>query len=225
MNSPQAQPDEYHLSVRRTARYFVLGELSEDTREIWIGLHGYSQLAESFAQALAPVLADGRVVVAPEALNRFYLDEPAKRHGPDSPVGAGWMTREDRLNEIKDYVGYLDDVAAALRRSAPAAGITVLGFSQGVATACRWAALGATRVSRLILWGGALASDLPSDRGDRVFGGAAVVLVAGRKDSVVPVKFMQKERAVLAGHGISADLLEHDGGHSLNSEALRRLAS
>ena len=219
------QPAEHHITVRRTARFFVLGELDEHAREIWMALHGYSQLAESFARALAPVLAAGRAVVAPEALSRFYLDEPAKRHGPDSPVGASWMTREDRLSEIKDYVSFLDEVASAVRRDAPNATITVLGFSQGVATACRWAALGATRVSRLILWGGALAADLPADRGDRVFGGATVVLVAGRKDAVVPVKFMQKERAALEQRGIAAELVEHDGGHALNTDALRRLAA
>jgi hypothetical protein len=31
---------------------------------------------------------------------RFYFDDPAKRHGPDSPVGASWMTRADREREI-----------------------------------------------------------------------------------------------------------------------------
>ena len=216
-------PTERHLRVTRTARYFVVGELSAATTEVWIALHGYAQLAEPFARALDPLRGEGRVVVAPEALSRFYLDEPAKRHRPDSPVGAGWMTREDRANEIADYVGYLDGVALAIRREAPHAALSVLGFSQGVATACRWVALGATRVSRLVLWGGAIAADLPKNESDGVFHGATVVLVAGRKDAIVPVKFMEKERATLSQLGVAAAMMEHDGGHSLNSDALRRL--
>jgi predicted esterase len=218
-------PTELFIRVTRSARYFVSGDPSPDTREVWIVLHGYAQLAEPFLRAFAPVAAEHRVVVAPEALSRFYLDEPAKRHGPDSPIGAGWMTREDRENEIADYVAYLDVVAAKVMPITPKARITVLGFSQGVATACRWLALGKVRAERLILWGGAIAADLPVNRGDQLFNGAAVTLVAGQKDAIVPVTFMQKEQKALAKLGVTATLVEHAGGHALNSETLRELSA
>jgi len=216
-------PIEFSLRVARMARYFVAGDPTDETRDVWIALHGYGQLAEPFLSALDPLAAEGRVLVAPEALSRFYLDEPAKRHGPESPVGASWMTREDRLHEIMDYVRYLDDVGDALRRVASKATINVLGFSQGVATACRWVALGHTPVKKLVLWGGALAADLKQGAPDGVFHGATVTLVAGKKDAIVPPKFMKKEQATLAALGVAADLLEHDGGHALNSTALRQL--
>ena len=216
-------PVERHIRVTRSARYYVMGDLSAAT-DVWIALHGYGQLAGQFIGALAPVIGEGRAVVAPEALSRFYLDEPFKRHGPDSPVGASWMTAKDRLREIDDYVNYLSEVASEVKQEAPSATLTVLGFSQGVAAACRFAALGAARVNRLILWGGSLAADLPTDRGDQLFKGASVVLVAGRTDVLVPIKYMQKERATLGENGIQAQLLEHDGGHSLNSDLLRELA-
>src|ERR1051325_10016453 len=47
-----------------------------------------------------------RRLVAPEGLSRFYLSERAT----ERRVGASWMTREDRLAEIADYLGYLDAV-------------------------------------------------------------------------------------------------------------------
>jgi predicted esterase len=193
---------------------------------LWVALHGYGQLAEPFARVLAPLSSGSRVIVAPEALSRFYLDEPAKRHGPESPVGAGWMTREDRLNEIGDYVHFLDAVVDDVRRDIPGEGLRIVmfGFSQGVATVCRWAALGKTRPDRVILWGGAIAADLPTDRGDKLWSGASVVMVAGRKDAVVPVTFMQKERRTLTERGLTVDLVEYDGGHALHSETLRQLA-
>jgi predicted esterase len=196
-------------------------------RELWVACHGYGQLAEPFAGALAPLDDGRRVVVVPEALSRFYLDDPAKRHGPDSPVGASWMTRADREREIADYVEYLDVVTETVgaELEAEEVSIVALGFSQGVATVCRWAALGRSTVHRLILWGGTVPQDLPTDRGTGLFRGAALVLVAGRKDGIVPFTTLRGERDALAARGLRADLVEHDGGHSLNSDALTRLAS
>jgi predicted esterase len=218
-------PKEHHITVQRSARYFVVGEPSASTRDVWFVLHGYAQLAAQFAGVFEPIANDARVIVAPEALSRFYLDEPAKRHGPESPIGAGWMTREDRLNEIDDYVRFLDTVAdEVLSGMAPGVRVTILGFSQGVATACRWAALGKTRATRIILWGGALAADMPTDRGDQLWYGAQVTLVGGRKDAIVPATFMDKERKSLVARGLDAELIEFDGGHSLHGETLSRLA-
>src|SRR5437773_9979565 len=97
---------EHHLSVSRTARYFTLGERSAAVAEVWFACHGYGQLGARFLEKLR-VLDDGtRYLVAPEGLSRFYLSEsPSERR-----VGASWMTREDRLAEIADYVQYLDAV-------------------------------------------------------------------------------------------------------------------
>jgi hypothetical protein len=36
------------IPVRRTARYYTLGEISSATREVWFVIHGYGQLAEYF---------------------------------------------------------------------------------------------------------------------------------------------------------------------------------
>src|SRR6266704_6639708 len=93
---------EHHVSVTRTARYFTLGS-SRGVAEVWFACHGYGQLAGRFLEKLR-VLDDGtRYLVAPEGLSRFYLSESATARR----VGASWMTREDRLVEIEDYVRYL----------------------------------------------------------------------------------------------------------------------
>lgn len=219
-------PVERHLQVHRTARYYVVGHPGDRTRDLWIACHGYGQLAESFATALEPLSGDGRVVVAPEALSRFYLAEPLRPTKPDTPIGAAWMTREDRESEIADYVAYLDAVTETMRRELPRdVRVSALGFSQGVATVCRWAALGRTRLERLVLWAGKLAEDLPPDRGEHLFNGASVVIVAGRADSLLTPKIMQAQRRALEERGINVEFLEFDGGHSLNTGLLRRLAS
>lgn len=227
---PPRPPLERHLRVHRTARFYVLGtpKGKGKTRELWVACHGYGQLAASFARALEPLNDGSRIVIAPEALSRFYLDEPTKRHGPDSPVGATWMTREDREREIADYVEYLDSVTATVGREikAKTRGVRVvaLGFSQGVATACRWAALGKTEIHQLILWGGTLPTDLPTGRGDRLFRRASLVMVAGLKDVVIPVSAIERDHRALARRGLTAKLVQYNGGHSLHSETLKRLA-
>ena len=166
-----------------------------------------------------------RIIVAPEALNRFYLDRPLKKHGPDSPVGASWMTREDREREIADYVEYLDVVTDTVRRELEPGTVRVVafGFSQGVATACRWAAFGQTKIDALIMWGGSLPNDLPSDSGAQLFKGARLVMVAGRLDPFVTEKVMERDQRALRERGLSAEVVLFDGGHTLNSDTLRGL--
>lgn len=218
---------ERHVRVHRTARFFQLGTPNGNTRELWVACHGYGQLAAPFAAALEPLNDGRRVIVTPEALSRFYLDDPAKRHGPTSPVGATWMTREDREWEIADYVEYLDVIAdTMLAEIAGGTNLTLvaLGFSQGVATVARWAALGRTPIARLVLWGGTPPNDLPSDRGARVFRAATVTVVGGRTDALVPVSFIERETEKLRERGIPVALVMHDGAHALNSATLRAIA-
>ncbi|HXL53845.1 MAG TPA: hypothetical protein VN945_11990, partial [Gemmatimonadales bacterium] len=143
--------------MKRTARYFTLGN-SSGVAEVWFACHGYGQLAARFLEKLR-VLDDGRrYLVAPEGLSRFYLSESAT----ERRVGATWMTREDRLAEIDDYVRYLDAVYADVFASIDRAHVTVhaLGFSQGTSTVSRWAALGKAQIDRLTLWGGEFPPDL-----------------------------------------------------------------
>lgn len=217
---------ERHIQVHRTARFYVLGTLGQHTRELWVACHGYGQLAANFGQALEPLGDDTRAVVVPEALSRFYLDDPAKKHGPASPIGASWMTREDREREIADHVEYLDTLTSELRREAGNEGlpVTALGFSQGVATVARWAALGRTEVRHLILWAGSVPPDLPKDRGGRLFRGASLVLVAGQRDLLVTPLAAERAREDLAGRGLPTRVITYDGGHSLNTTVLRQLA-
>src|SRR5256885_14142400 len=134
---------EHGVSDARTARYFTVGSL-RGAGEVWFACHGYGQLASRFLEKLR-VLDDGtRFLVAPEGLSRFYLSEsPTERR-----VGASWMTREDRLAEIEDYVRFLDAVYADVLGLIDRSQMTVhaLGYSQGAATASRWAAMGKARI-------------------------------------------------------------------------------
>lgn len=215
---------EHHLTIARTARYYTLGP-SEPRTQLWFALHGYAQLAGRFLRALAP-LDDGlRTIVAPEALSRFYLE--AGVHGPESRVGATWMTREDRLSEINDYVGYLDALYEVLLdgRSRDEVDVRVLGFSQGAATACRWVTLGHVRPDRLYLWGGFVPPDLDLAQAADPLRAASLTVVLGRHDEyATPERRAEQERR-LRTHGVQAHVVEYDGGHRIHAETLASLAA
>jgi len=203
---------EHPFSTPRSARYFTLGS-PEQAGELWFVCHGYGQLASRFLERFRPIEAEGRCIVAPEGLSRFYLTESP----PERRVGASWMTREDRLREIDDYVRYLDGVYAKL---APrAARVTALGFSQGSATVCRWAALGSSRIDRLIVWGGEVPPDLDLKR-LRV---PSLTLAYGTRDEFFTPKIIAATEARLREHRIAYELMPFEGGHEIDAETLQRL--
>ena len=215
---------EHHLSVSRTARYWTLGTSSGDVGEVWFTCHGYGQLAARFLEKLRVLDNGRRYLVAPEGLSRFYLSEsPTERR-----VGATWMTREDRLAEIDDYVRYLDavyaDVFGSLDRAR--AKVHALGFSQGTSTVSRWAAMGKARIDRLTLWGGEFPPDLDltvDSFADRLRG-VRLALVYGRSDEYITPKVVSGILERLRQHGIPYEEIPFEGGHELNESVLRNLA-
>lgn len=219
----RTRPREAHLEVGRTARYWSLGPEADPT-ETWYVLHGYKQLARRFLRRFAPVDDGRRLLVAPEALSRFYVDQSPGRHGPASVVGATWMTREDRQNEIRDYVAYLDLLAGRVSGEGGAAPLTVLGFSQGVATAARWVVQGAVRPARLVAWGDTLPPDLDMERAAERLEGVELVLVRGDADRAVDRERAEAERKALEEAGIAFRILRYEGGHDVYPEPLRALA-
>jgi len=214
---------EHHLAVRKTARYHVDGSLGATARDVWIACHGYGQLAAEFLKDLEPLRKAGRVIVAPEALSRFYLE--GGFHGPGSKVGATWMTREDRLAEIEDYVRYLDALHEAVFETVDrkAAKLTVFGFSQGTATVSRWVSRGKARPDRLVLWGGLLPPDLELDGARAALERLELVFVAGRRDRFVGEEKLSAQVAALERIGIAPRTIRHAGGHRLNAEILAEL--
>lgn len=218
---------EHHLTIQRTARYATLGEPGPALREVWFVCHGYGQLARRFIRRFEP-LADGtRLFVAPEALNRYYVGDPPGAHGPDARVGATWMTREDRLREIDDYVRYLDTlhdhILAGLDRERVR--VHALGFSQGAATVSRWAALGRARLDHLTLWAAFPPPDLDLAEAAARLRATRLTLAAGADDPYAGPTQLAAATARLAEHGIPCATLTFAGGHELPAAALQELAA
>lgn len=218
---------EHHIGVTRSARYFALGEPHEGVRELWVACHGYGQLAGRFLRHFAAIARPERLIVAPEGLSRFYLDPVAGKPAAERRVGASWMTREDRLAEIDDYVAFLDALVADQVEQIGARPPTVvgLGFSQGVATVARWAMRGAWFPDRLICWSGGLPAELADAPEARALAPRGLTLVAGTRDAMVTEAAVEAERARARGLGLDATVIRFDGGHQLDEDTLLALAA
>lgn len=119
-----------HLESSKTYRYFTHGDIEKANKLLFV-LHGYGQLAEFFIRKFH-FLEEDYFIVAPEGMHRFYLK------GSSGRVGSSWMTKEDRDSDIKDNVQYLNSLYDVICSSKKFDQITLLGFSQGGATAARW---------------------------------------------------------------------------------------
>jgi predicted esterase len=223
---PDSAPHAHHLRVQRTARYYTLGGAIAP-RTVWIVLHGYSQLAGDFIRYFGDLATEETLVVAPEALNRYYTVSADSAPARDRPVGATWMTREDRASEIADYVEYLDavyeEVAAGAARDG--AQVNVVGFSQGAATATRWVTHGKAHLDRLVLWGGLTPPETDFSRGPSSFRHTRVTIVLGARDHHVTDEMLSAEQARFDAARVPYDVIRFDGGHVVSRAVFPRLAS
>lgn len=191
--------------------------MNEGTRHVWFVLHGYGQLAEYFIRKFETISDDRTYIVAPEALSRFYLN------GNSGRVGASWMTREERLTEINEYVAYLDSLYKTVfqQHSPDDVQITVLGFSQGTATACRWISQGTLRCDRLILWAGYFANGIRDVIEPDRLPATETYFVYGNEDEFLsqlnPTEYLGKLKKDLP----FLKTLEYNGGHAIDTQVLR----
>lgn len=217
------------IAVRRSARLALLGPREPAVRELWYVLHGYGQLAAPFLEDFRAIDDGTRLIVAPEALSRFYEGDVQARLHKEAKVGASWMTREDRTAEIADYLAYLDTVHESMLASIAGAehppAITVLGFSQGGATAARWVASGRVNAARLVVWGSQFPPELDLADRDAPLRRAETTLVIGTTDIFATPKIVAKETARLTDAGFPFRFVTFHGGHRMDDDTLRALSA
>lgn len=210
---------EHHIEVTKTARYYTLGELNVSTKIIWFVIHGHKQLAGNFIKTFSELAAEGDYIIAPEGLSKLYVK------GDTGDTGASWMTKEDRENEIKDYVNYLDKLfykAIESKRSNHNYKVYAIGFSQGAATLTRWLALGKSKVDKIISWSGNVGHDVDYSA-SKNFMTTPVHLVFGTKDPYFPGELYKSQVEILRKYGIEPMLHLFEGGHEISVKLIKQL--
>jgi predicted esterase len=218
--------EQRHLQVPRSARYAIMGSLESELSEVWIVCHGHGQLARRFLSRFLPLERADRLFVAPEALSRYYLGAPfAGPHPSETPVGASWMTNEDREVEMQDYIGYLDllyeEIFSVVDRAKVR--LWVLGFSQGVATVARWVARGKVDPDRVVLFAGLLPPELDADGAARLARRSPLTIVLGARDSFAKPDLIAAQEARLRELRVPHAMIRFEGGHEITPDVLKVL--
>jgi len=215
---------ESGISFQFKARYYTLGDLNSSTSKIWFVLHGYGQLSKFFISKFNILANAGVHVVAPEGLSKFYLEDITTRANTgNNRVGATWMTRENRLTDIENYLTYLSSVYKYEVPENFHGEITLLGFSQGAATATRWAIEGNLPFDQLILWGGILPPDMNFEKAHEVLKHKKVIEVFGKKDPFLTDERLAEVTTLNNRLNIQPEIIEFEGGHEMNEFVLERL--
>lgn len=202
-----------YLKVPKTLRFATSGNTTDPTK-LLIALHGYGQLIPFFSQKFKDVPSDYLVIV-PEGPHRFYLN------GTSGRVGASWMTKEERENDIQDNINYLDTLLEEVIKKYPSIEATyVLGFSQGGATATRWVAYGNIKPAGLLLWATVFPPDLteafPTVVSKKVF-------IIGSADEYYQGE--DAEQICREYEDRSFEIIRYEGNHAINSTILNSILS
>jgi predicted esterase len=204
-----------NIEVRKTARYFLLGEPSQATDILFV-CHGYGQLASVFLEQFQGISDRKFLIVAAEGLHRFYWEKFSGR------VVASWMTKEDRDSDINDYVLFLDAVHDEVKPLCPP-GVRVhaLGFSQGAATVARWVARSEMKIESLIFWAGEFPKDINLEVIEERFNALRLIVVCGSADQFISNTKLYQDSFV--NLGMKPENVVFEGKHMIEEETLRRL--
>jgi predicted esterase len=213
--------EEKEITFLYKARYYKLGAISSATKSIWFVLHGYGQLAQYFIQKFKALVQRDICVIAPEGLSRFYLEQLENAGRKNNRVGASWMTRENRLTDISNYLEFLNNIykTEVGDKSIP---VTVLGFSQGSATASRWVTEGKINFDRLILWAGMFPPDMDFQNASSILNHKKVSLVYGTKDQFITDERFAEIDLVTRKLGTTVEKIAFDGGHQIHEMTLNK---
>lgn len=208
------QSTENHIIVQKTARYHTLGD-AKQPKKIWIICHGYGQLAKFFIRKFRVLANDKTILVAPEGLSKFYLG------GNNGRVGASWMTKDDRENDIKDYIAYLNTLYDHLiDQYGPEVQFGVIGFSQAAATVSRWINDGHAQVHKLILWASMFPPDIDFEVSRVIYQNLDLQWIVGDEDEYLDRMDIEKHRALLDKEDIPYQFHLFKGKHDIYESVL-----
>jgi predicted esterase len=205
------------MVVSRHARVGIVGDPAQAT-EAWLLLHGHGMLARGMLHWFRPAAAPHRLLVAPEALSRFYV----QLSGAKRAVGASWVTREDFDHDRDDVFQYIE---RAVREVVPASiPLDIHGFSQGVSVGTRWA-IGTSRpVRQIVCWAGAIPDDVTGAGLRASISHEVLDLVVGDQDDRVPPERVVADGQRLRAEGMPTMVHRFAGGHTVDPGLLAEFA-
>ncbi len=209
---------EQQVRYQTTNTYETLNTITKKTKRVWIVLHGIGYLSKYFLKYFDELNGDENYVIAPQAPSKYYLKNEYKY------VGASWLTKENRILETNNVLGYLDAVWA--NENIPEyCELIVFGFSQGVSVATRWLASRKIVCNQLVLYAGGIPKELkPEDFDFLKHSNTKIQVIVGDKDQYLTNEVLKSEAArienLFRGKAITQVF---DGGHEVRKEIINQL--
>jgi len=204
------------IDIKKTARYSTYGN-PNSAETVWVVLHGYGQLTPYFIRKFLSLDPDKNFVIAPEGLHRFYLN------GTSGRVGASWMTKEEREQDISDNISYLNDLKTKIIDRYQFTKKVLLGFSQGGATGCRWHEHGNFKADYFVLWASVFPPDLEISLTSSIFNRSRNLFVVGRNDEYYNDENRTLLIQALEEKQLNFETILFDGTHNIDQETLSLL--
>lgn len=205
---------EQKLVITSTARYFTHG--NPQAKNLIVALHGYGQLASYFIQKFEFLDPEKYFVIAPEGLHRFYLN------GTSGRVGASWMTKESREDDIANYLHYLDTLLKDVCSKNQYTKKHLIGFSQGGATASRLIGSGLQNFDTFLLWAAVFPPDMKLENLGK-FSDCKNYLIIGNEDPYYSVEVIVHEQEKLKEIGMKFEVIRFHGKHTIHAETLKKI--
>jgi len=205
---------KHFFPVTKTARFFTHGNLNNQTKFIWIIIHGYAQTADAFLSSFESLESE-HFIIAPEGLNRFY-----SRGFSGSPV-ASWMTSLERENEIIDYTNYLNSLVNALNlNSFIQAKTIVLGFSQGVSTQTRFIESSDFKFDFSVMIAGEIGKEFQENLPEKLNNLKSLYLVGNQENILKPEK-IESHQILFKNANCNFKIFE--GKHEINQNTIDKI--
>lgn len=208
---------EQTIKLPKTFRYYTFGN-QETADTIWFVLHGYGQLPAYFIRKFHKLNPEKHFIIAPEGMHRFYLN------GTSGRVGASWMTKEARLDDISDNLTFLNSLYSIFEKQNKFKQKVLLGFSQGGATAARWHEQGEFKASTFILWASVFPPDLQLPKNVSQFNRSKNYFVAGNEDPYYTEENILEMQEHLISEDLNFSTIRYQGGHTIEGNSLLKLA-
>ena len=204
-----SMPSNHFIKTVISGRYIVQKPYSEGPYRLFVGFHGYGQLAEDELALMKEIIGSSNwICCAIEALHPFY-----KQKGS---VGANWMTSRNRELMIAENVAYVDAVITALQEQYTLDGTLVYhGFSMGAAMAARAALLGNHEPAAVMFLGG----NIPPEHDE--LGKIKIAHIArGDTDRLYTRKEFERDKKRLEQSNVPFSHCCFPGGHEANEKYL-----
>ena len=200
----------HSFKASKTYRFFCIPS-ENSSKNLLVALHGYGQLAAFFIKKFNACSND-YTIVAPEGPHRFY------KNGYSGRVGASWMTKEARVDDIKDNINWLTEWLTSHLKENKYDKIILLGFSQGGATAARWYYNNPNLFDQLILWASVFPPDISKPKIKLPNNNLYVV---GKNDEFINDEMRLNE--VKFYQNIGFDTHVYDGNHDIDPFVIQQI--